>query len=110
MSRQHRTPITPIVEGLEGAAERFSQRLFEEGVFAECFCYPMAPGGQAQPGAIVTAAHSSDLCGAQEAFGRVGRELGRAVIGIDISEEYRELAIERAMLNVPAIESYASSG
>lgn len=38
---------------------------------------------------------------------KIARKLGRSAIGIDISEEYKELAQERAMLNVPNIKSFA---
>ena len=37
----------------------------------------------------------------------VARRLGRSAIGIDINPEYRRLAEERAMLNIPDIMSYA---
>jgi DNA modification methylase len=36
----------------------------------------------------------------------VARRLGRHAIGIDISNQYKELGTKRAKLDVPAIESY----
>jgi hypothetical protein len=37
---------------------------------------------------------------------QVARNLGRHAIGIDISNQYKELGTKRAKLDVPAIESY----
>lgn len=74
------TPITPIMLGESGLAIRFSDRLFEEGVYATSVVYPTVALDKARIRAIVTAAHSDEqLDVALEAFERVGRELG--VIG-----------------------------
>lgn len=71
------TPITPIMIGEEEAAMRFSDRLFEEGVFALGIAYPTVPRGTARVRTIVTAAHTrEDLLKALDAFERVGREFG----------------------------------
>jgi len=71
------TPITPVMIGEEEAAMRFSDRLFEEGVFALGIAYPTVPRGTARVRTIVTAAHTrEDLLRALDAFERVGREFG----------------------------------
>ncbi len=74
------TPITPIMLGESGLAIRFSDRLFEEGIYATSVVYPTVALDAARIRTIVTAAHSDEqLDIALEAFARVGRELG--VIG-----------------------------
>ena len=71
------TPITPIIVGDSEAADRFSGRLFEEGVFATSVVFPTVALDQARLRTIVTAALTDEhLDRALEAFGRVGRELG----------------------------------
>jgi glycine C-acetyltransferase len=71
------TPITPIIVGDSGLANRFSARLFEEGVFATSVIYPTVALDQARLRTIVTAALTDDqLDRAIEAFATVGRELG----------------------------------
>ena len=71
------TPITPIMIGDEATAMRFSDRLFEEGVFALGIAFPTVPRGKARVRTIVTAGHTREqLAEALEACGRVGREMG----------------------------------
>ncbi|MBF8289065.1 MAG: 8-amino-7-oxononanoate synthetase [Chloroflexi bacterium] len=71
------TPITPIIVGDSEAAIRFSERLFEEGVFATSVVFPTVPLDQARLRTIVTAALTDEhLDRALDAFARVGRELG----------------------------------
>ncbi|MBI3751662.1 MAG: glycine C-acetyltransferase [Chloroflexi bacterium] len=71
------TPITPIIVGDPDAAIRFSNRLFEEGVFATSVVYPTVPMDQSRLRTIVTAALTDEhLDRALETFDRVGRELG----------------------------------
>ena len=71
------TPITPIIVGDSDAAIRFSNRLFDEGVFATSVVYPTVALDQARLRTIVTAALSDEhLDRALEAFATVGRELG----------------------------------
>jgi len=71
------TPITPVMVGDEAQAMRFSDRLFEEGVFALGIAYPTVPRGKARVRTIVTAGHTrDDLAQALDVFGRVGRGLG----------------------------------
>jgi glycine C-acetyltransferase len=71
------TPITPVMMGDPDTAGRFSQRLFDEGVFAQPVVYPTVAMDKARIRTIVTAAHSDEqLDRALDAFHRVGTELG----------------------------------
>ncbi len=71
------TPITPVMMGESAVAQKFSARLFEEGVFAQPVVYPTVALDKARIRTIVTAEHSTEqLARALEAFVRVGKELG----------------------------------
>ncbi|MHB1005021.1 MAG: glycine C-acetyltransferase [Chloroflexota bacterium] len=77
------TPITPVIVGETAKALRLSERLFEEGVFAQAIGYPTVARDRARVRTIVTATHTrEDLDTALEAFARVGNELG--VISVDV--------------------------
>jgi len=71
------TPITPVIVGDGALAMRLSDRLFEEGVFAQALAFPTVPRGKARVRTIVMATHTQkDLDAALRAFERVGKELG----------------------------------
>jgi glycine C-acetyltransferase len=71
------SPITPVIAGDGALAMRLSDRLFEEGVFAQGIAFPTVPNGKARVRTIVTATHGRDeLQFALDSFGKVGRELG----------------------------------
>jgi len=71
------TPITPILVGDSEMAIRFSDQLFEAGIFATSVVYPTVALDGARLRAIVTAAHTDEhLDRALEAFARIGRQLG----------------------------------
>jgi glycine C-acetyltransferase len=71
------SPITPVIVGDGALAMRLSDRLFEEGVFAQGIAFPTVPRGRARVRTIVSATHTGDdLQYALDAFARVGRELG----------------------------------
>ena len=71
------TPITPVIVGDSEAAIEFSNRLFEEGIFATSVVYPTVALDRARLRTIVTAAHTDEhLDRALDTFARVGRELG----------------------------------
>jgi glycine C-acetyltransferase len=71
------SPITPVIAGDGALAMKLSDRLFEEGVFAQGIAFPTVPRGKARVRTIVTATHTrEDLQFALDAFARVGRELG----------------------------------
>ncbi len=71
------TPITPVIVGTSETAGKLSDRLFEEGVFAQAIVYPTVAADKARVRTIVTAAHTKEnLDTALGAFEQVGRELG----------------------------------
>jgi glycine C-acetyltransferase len=71
------SPITPVIAGEGRKAMRLSDRLFEEGVFAQGIGYPTVPDARSRVRTIVTATHTrEDLDYALRAFEKVGRELG----------------------------------
>ena len=71
------TPITPVMMGDPETAMRFSDRLADEGVFAQPVVFPTVALEKARIRTIVTAAHTDDhLDRALEAFATAGRELG----------------------------------
>ncbi len=70
------SPITPVIVGDGALAMRLSDRLFEEGVFAQGIAFPTVARDKARVRTIVTATHTRDeLQFALDAFARVGREL-----------------------------------
>ncbi len=71
------SPITPVIVGDGALAMRLSDRLFEEGVFAQGIAFPTVPRGKARVRTIVTATHTCDeLQYALNCFRKVGAELG----------------------------------
>ncbi|HEY5628025.1 MAG TPA: glycine C-acetyltransferase [Candidatus Limnocylindrales bacterium] len=71
------TPITPVILGDSETTIRFSDRLFDEGVFGTSVVFPTVALDRARIRTIVTAAHSDELLDrALAAFDRVGHELG----------------------------------
>jgi glycine C-acetyltransferase len=73
---QSETPITPVIAGSGAMAMKLSDRLFEEGVFAQGIGYPTVPDERSRVRTIVTAEHTDDeLATCLEVFEKVGREL-----------------------------------
>jgi glycine C-acetyltransferase len=71
------SPITPVIVGDAALAMKLSDRLFEEGVFAQGIGFPTVARGRARVRTIVTATHTpDDLQFALDCFGHVGAELG----------------------------------
>jgi glycine C-acetyltransferase len=71
------SPITPIIVGDGALAMKLSDRLFDEGVFAQGIAFPTVARDAARVRTIVTATHTKDeLQFALDGFGKVGRELG----------------------------------
>ena len=71
------SPITPVIVGEGALAMKLSDRLFEEGVFAQGIAFPTVARDKARVRTIVTATHTRDeLQFALDVFGTVGRELG----------------------------------
>ena len=70
------TPITPVMLGEAPLAQKFSRKLFEEGVFAMSIGFPTVPRGKARIRVMISAAHSKDdLDQGLAAFETVGRDL-----------------------------------
>src|SRR5216117_3589821 len=71
------SPITPVIAGDGALAMKLSDRLFQEGVFAQGIAFPTVARDKARVRTIVTATHTRDeLQFALDAFAKVGRELG----------------------------------
>ena len=71
------SPITPVMVGDAALAMRFSDRLFEQGVFAQGIGFPTVAEGRARIRTIVTATHRRDeLEFALDRFAAVGHQLG----------------------------------
>ena len=71
------SPITPVIAGEGSRAMKLSDRLFEEGVFAQGIAFPTVARDKARVRTIVTAAHTREqLQFALDKFQQVGTELG----------------------------------
>jgi glycine C-acetyltransferase len=71
------TPITPVLIRDTAKTMRFSDRLFEEGVFAQGIGYPTVPRGKERVRTIITATHTKEeLDFALDVMKKVGIELG----------------------------------
>jgi glycine C-acetyltransferase len=71
------SPITPVIAGEGSRAMKLSDRLFEEGVFAQGIAFPTVARDKARVRTIVTAAHTrEELQFALDKFKLVGTELG----------------------------------
>ncbi len=71
------SPITPVIAGDAPKAMKLSDRLFEEGVFAQGIGFPTVARDKARVRTIVMATHTrDDLQFALDAFAKVGKELG----------------------------------
>ena len=74
------SPIVPVMLYDAPLAQKFADRLLEEGVYAVGFFYPVVPKGKARIRVQLSAAHEKEhLDKAIAAFEKVGKELG--VIG-----------------------------
>jgi len=70
------TPITPVMVGEADLAMRFSDRLFEKGLFAQGIGFPTVAKGKARLRTIVTATHTeAELDRALSILEDVGRSL-----------------------------------
>ncbi len=71
------SPITPVIAGDSVKANALSDRLFQEGVFAQAIAFPTVARDKARVRTIVTSTHTrEDLQFALDKFAKVGRELG----------------------------------
>ena len=73
-------PIIPVMIGEAPLAQRFAERMLEEGIYVVGFFFPVVPKGKARIRTQMSAAHTQEhLDQCIDAFARIGRELG--VIG-----------------------------
>jgi glycine C-acetyltransferase len=73
-------PIIPVMIGEAPLAQRFAERMLEEGIYVVGFFFPVVPEGQARIRTQMSAAHTQEhLDQCIDAFARIGHELG--VIG-----------------------------
>lgn len=71
------TPITPCIIGDEAATQKFSQRLYEEGIYAKSIVFPTVPKGTGRVRNMPTAIHTQEMLDrALTAYETIGRELG----------------------------------
>ena len=69
-------PISPVMLYDAPLAQKFAERLLEEGIYAIGFFFPVVPKGQARIRTQISAAHTREqLDRAIDAFVRIGREL-----------------------------------
>ena len=70
---------------------KLSDRLFEEGVFAQGIAFPTVARDKARVRTIVTATHTRDeLQFALDVFAKVGRELGDHLAGALLEDDHPE--------------------
>lgn len=71
------TPITPCLIGDESTTQKFSTRLYEEGVYAKAIVFPTVPKGTGRVRNMPTAIHTKEMLDrALAAYETIGRELG----------------------------------
>lgn len=71
------TPITPCIIGDEATTQKFSNRLYEEGVYAKSIVFPTVPKGTGRVRNMPTAMHTKEMLDrALSAYETIGRELG----------------------------------
>ena len=74
--REGTHPICPVMLHDAPLAQKFAERLLEEGIYAIGFFFPVVPQGQARIRVQVSAAHTREhLDRAIAAFTKIGREL-----------------------------------
>ncbi len=71
------TPITPCIIGNEEVTQRFSTRLYQEGIYAKAIVFPTVPKGTGRVRNMPTAAHTTEMLDRTlAAYRTVGTELG----------------------------------
>nr|WP_154959221.1 glycine C-acetyltransferase [Paenibacillus xylanexedens] len=73
---QSETPITPCIIGDEVTTQKFSKRLYEEGVYAKAILFPTVPKGTGRIRNMPTAAHSKEMLDQViSVYEKVGKEM-----------------------------------
>ncbi|MFA1821817.1 glycine C-acetyltransferase [Virgibacillus oceani] len=71
------TPITPVVIGDENDTQKFSKRLYEEGVYAKSIVFPTVPRGTGRVRNMPSAAHTKEMLDrAIRIYEKIGTEMG----------------------------------
>ncbi|WP_407308516.1 glycine C-acetyltransferase [Desulfosporosinus sp. SB140] len=71
------TPITPCIIGDENLTQRFSRKLYENGVYAKAITFPTVPKGTGRVRNMPTAAHTREMLDkALNIYRQVGKDLG----------------------------------
>src|SRR5690625_2724181 len=71
------TPITPVVIGDENETQKFSKRLYEEGVYAKSIVFPTVPRGTGRVRNMPSAAHTKEMLDETiRIYEKVGKEMG----------------------------------
>ncbi|MGG0794421.1 glycine C-acetyltransferase [Brevibacillus laterosporus] len=71
------TPITPCIIGDEIKTQEFSNRLYEEGVYAKAIVFPTVAKGTGRVRNMPTAAHTKEMLDqALATYKKVGKEMG----------------------------------
>ncbi|MCR1834121.1 glycine C-acetyltransferase [Oceanobacillus caeni] len=71
------TPITPCIIGDEKVTQLFSNRLYDEGVYAKSIVFPTVPKGTGRIRNMPTSAHTKEMLDRTlAAYEKVGREMG----------------------------------
>lgn len=70
------TPITPVIIGEENLTQKFSKRLFEEGVYAKSIVFPTVPLNTGRVRNMPIASHTKEMLDeAIKVYKKVGKEL-----------------------------------
>ncbi|MBP1970943.1 glycine C-acetyltransferase [Virgibacillus natechei] len=71
------TPITPVIIGDEKETQKFSKRLYEEGVYAKAIVFPTVPRGTGRVRNMPTAEHTKGMLDeAIASYEKIGKEMG----------------------------------
>ncbi|MDQ7095932.1 glycine C-acetyltransferase [Desulfosporosinus sp. PR] len=71
------TPITPCIIGDENLTQKFSRKLYENGVYAKAITFPTVPKGTGRVRNMPTAAHTREMLDrALEIYAEAGKDMG----------------------------------
>ncbi|WP_160723434.1 glycine C-acetyltransferase [Bacillus sp. USDA818B3_A] len=71
------TPITPCIIGDEMLTQKFSKRLYDEGVYAKAIVFPTVAKGTGRVRNMPTAAHTKEMLDqAIRIYEKIGKEMG----------------------------------
>jgi 8-amino-7-oxononanoate synthase len=100
------TPIVPILIGSEAKAFIFTQRLFEEGIFATPAIFPAVRYGEAIVRTSFMATHTdNDLDRVLEIFEKLARELGTFDDPAYLNPGRRKNTFDFSLSNLVAVEA-----